>query len=234
MLEFLSWLLPPSRLKNAILQRFGHSISPTASIGPIFVFGVDRFELGEDVRIWPFSVIKGLRLVRLDKEATIRAWNWISAAAEFREGDPQAGTLDLGYGSGVGARHLLDCSGAIILQPYANIGGGRSILQTVDFDSIHERQTAGRIVLGQHSLVGSRAALLKGAYLPDQSVLASNSVLYAPTTDEPQRQGLYAGAPATWRAETRGAWFDRIDPLITEHIIDGPMGPEPDSSVVAE
>jgi acetyltransferase-like isoleucine patch superfamily enzyme len=232
MLEFLCWLLPPSRLKNAVLRRFGHQISTTASIGPIFVFDVDRFELGEEVRIWPFNVFKGLRLVRLDDEATIRAWNWISGAPEFRDGDPEAGTLDLGYGSGVGARHELDCSGAIILRPYANIGGGRSLLQTTDSD--HKRQTAGRIVIGYSSLIGSCAVLLKGAHLPDKSVLAANSVLYGPTGDEQQRRGLYAGAPATWKAEMHGDWFERTVVLISEHVVDGPMGPERDSSVVAE
>ena len=118
-LECLCWfLLPPSRLKNAILRRFGHQISTTARIGPTLVFGVRRFEIGENVQVLPFNVIKGLSLTRLDdSRLVIASWNWISAATEFQQIDPQAGTLAcIEYAGKLGSRNYVDCSGTVIMQ----------------------------------------------------------------------------------------------------------------------
>lgn len=222
-LELLCWLLPASRRKNSILRKFGHDISDEARIAPVIVAGVGRFEIGPNAQIWPFSVFKGLSLVRVAEFGLIKSWCWISAAREFQAVDPRAGTLDLEFGSGVGARSYLDCSGAIIVHPYANIGGNRAFVQTHEPDLVNERQTAGRVEIGHHSLIASCTVLLKGAYLPPQSVLAANSTLLA--SDE-RRSGVYAGSPATWKRPTTGHWFERTDHFMTEHIVDAPMGPE--------
>jgi acetyltransferase-like isoleucine patch superfamily enzyme len=230
-LEVLCWLLPPSGLKNAILRRFGHRISTTAHIGPVLAFGVTRFEIGEHVRINPLNVIKDLSLVRLDDEVWINSWNWISAAPEFQLVSPEAGVLHIGRGGKVGSRNYLDCSGTIIIRPYGWVGGNRTFLQTHDVDLKNEQQKAGRIVIGHHSLVHSCSVLLMGAYLPDQSVLATNSTMLASTANE-ERRGVYAGSPATWQGETGGQWFERTGVVMTDHVIDGPIGLESDTPSV--
>ena len=222
-LEFLCWLLPPSALKNAILRRFGHQIADSASIGPVFVTGVRRFEIEENVRIWPFAVFTGLRLVRLRSFSVVKSWVWLSAAPEFQDYDPQAGTLELGFGSGIGARSSLDCSGTIIIEKHSNVGGHRAFLQTTAWDLDLGRLTAGRIVVGHHSLVASCGVLLKGAHLPAQSVLAANSTMLAPTTDD-QKRGVYAGSPAEWKIPTHGKWFEHTEHVIRDHVVDGQMG----------
>ncbi|MDT5008693.1 MAG: hypothetical protein QOH57_310 [Mycobacterium sp.] len=227
LLHILAWLLPRSSLKNSLLRRFGHEISKTASIGPTLVFGAGRFSIGDGARINPFNIFKSLSLVRLDAEAVIASWNWISAAPEFQLIDSQAGTLHMQRASKIGSRNYLDCSGTIIVCEYAWVGGNRTFLQTHEPDLVNARQTAGRIVIGHHSLVHSCCVLLKGAYLPDQSVLETNSTLLA---GDDRRRGFYAGSPATWKAETQGAWFDRTTAFIGATIIDGPMGPQPDTS----
>jgi hypothetical protein len=224
LLQVLCWLLPPSGLKNALLRRFGHQISTTASIGPLLVTGVARFEIGEGVRINPFNVFKDLSLVRLDEGAWIASWNWVSAAPEFQQIDPQAGTLHVQRGGKIGSRNYLDCSGTIIIRQYGWVGGNRAYLQTHEPDLDKCWQRAGRIVVGDHSLVSSCAVLLKGAYLPDRSILETNSTLLA--TSEDAKPGLYGGSPATWKGETTGEWFDRTELVVTEHIVDDAMGPE--------
>ncbi|MDT5091128.1 MAG: hypothetical protein QOH60_491 [Mycobacterium sp.] len=226
-LHILVWLLPPVALKNKLLRRFGHNVSPTASIGPVLVSGAGRFEIGDGARINPFNVFKSMGLVRLDEQALIASWNWISAAAEFQELDPQAGTLHMQRASKIGSRNYLDCSGTIIIRQYAWVGGNRTFLQTHEPDLVNERQTAGRIIVGHHSLVHSCCVLMKGAYLPDQSVLETNSTLLA---GEDRRRGVYAGTPAKWKADTEGKWFDRTTVVIGDTIIDGPMGPQTETS----
>jgi acetyltransferase-like isoleucine patch superfamily enzyme len=224
-LESLCWLLPPSSFKNSILRRFGHDISATASIGPIVVVGVARFEIGDSAQIWPFNLFRDLSLVRLGDFAAIKSWNWISAAPEFQAIDPNAGTLNMEFGAGIGARNYLDCSGLITVSSYANVGGHRTFLQTHEPDLENRQQTAGRIVIGHHSLVASCSVVLKGAHLPAQSVLAANSTMVAASATE-QRRGVYAGSPAAWKGETRGHWFERTEHVMTNHIVDSPMGPE--------
>ena len=223
-LESFCWLLPPSRFKNVILRGFGHQVSLSAKIFPNIVLGVRRFEIGENVRVGPFSVFRGLSLVKLADHVIINSWNWISAAPEFQRTDPQAGTLDMHYGAGITSRQYLDVSGTIILERHARIGGGRAFLQTHDVELERGRQMAGRIVIGHHANVATRAVILMGGHLPAQSLLGCNSVLKA-TEDTDPRQGLYAGAPAHWRRETQGQYFVSKNHVMTEFVIEGQMGP---------
>jgi acetyltransferase-like isoleucine patch superfamily enzyme len=232
-IEFLFWLLPPSRVKNFLLRRLGHRISATARIGPTIVLGVRRFEIGGNVLISPGNVVKNLGLARLDDNARIGSWNWISAAPEFQRIDPRAGTLIMEDGATITSRHYLDATGTIVMKPHARIGGGRAFIQTHEPDFDHFRVAAGRIVIGHHSLVGSCAVMLKGAHLPDQSVLAANSTMIA-RRDDDQRRGVYAGSPARWRRETDGKWFVTTDYFASEFVVDGPMGSLPEASTATD
>jgi acetyltransferase-like isoleucine patch superfamily enzyme len=230
--QAVCWLLPPSRLKNSILRRFGHAVHANSRIGPVLVAGVARFEIAENARIAPFNVFKGLSLARLGEGAWVASWNWISAAPEFQTVDRQAGTLDMHRGAKIGSRNYLDCSGTIVIREFGWVGGNRTFLQTHEPDLEHHRQTAGRIVIGHHSLVNSCCVLLKGAYLPDQSVLETNSTMLASSAAD-QRRGVYAGSPAKWTGETHGEWFERVSLVMDELVIDGPLGVDSDNPAVA-
>ncbi len=222
MLQILCWLLPASRLKNRLLRMFGHDIHPSSHIGPNLVVGVVKFEIGEAVSIGPFNVIRGLGLVRLSKYSIINSWNWISAHPVYRSVDRDAGTLFLGTCSRIGSRNYLDSSGTIILKAFSYVGGNKCLLQTHEPHFATDEQSVGRITVGHHSMVGSRAVLLKGAALPDESLLAANSTLVRGSSDG--RKGLYAGSPAVWKRATEGEWFSRKTYCMTGHIIEEPMG----------
>jgi acetyltransferase-like isoleucine patch superfamily enzyme len=226
MIQIFCWLLPASRLKNRLLRLFGHDIHPSSNIAPNLVVHVEKFEIGQDVVIGPFNVFRGLGLVRISKYSSINSWNWISAHPIYRKIDRDAGTLFLGSWARIGSRNYFDCSGTIILRALCTVGGNKCLLQTHEPDIATFQQSVGRITVGHHSMVGSRGVLLKGAALPDESLLAANSTLMHGSADG--RKGLYAGSPAVWKRATEGEWFSRNTSHMSGHIIDEPMGILPD------
>ncbi|MEZ0342883.1 hypothetical protein ACAG25_23240 [Mycobacterium sp. pV006] len=223
MMQCPFWLLPPSRLKNRLLRLFGHHIATTARIGPSIVLRVKSVHVGEYARVELFNVLRGMSSVRLEDFAIIESWNWISAHPVYQRLDPDAGTLYMGFRAKLGSRNYLDCSGTIAIRPYGTVGGNRCLLQTHQPDFLHDRQAVGRVTVGRHASVGSCAVLLKGAFLPDRSILAANSTLTS-ATGKALRSGLYAGSPAVWKKELDGAWFHRHAYEMTEHVVDEPMG----------
>lgn len=227
------WLLPASSLKNRVLGLFGHQIAGTARIGPSIVVGVRHIKIGEYARIEIFNVFRGMSVVQLGDYAIVESWNWISAHPIYQHIDAGAGTFYMGFRAKLGSRNYLDCSGTIAIRPYGTVGGNRCLLQTHQPDFEHDRQTAGRITVGRHASIGSCAVLLKGAFLPDRSILAANSTLTADASRE-RRPGLYAGSPAKWKKELGGAWFERHSYEMTDHVVDEPMGVTADDSIALD
>lgn len=221
-IQLACWLLPASRFKNWLLNRFGHEIDLTARIGPTFAIRVRNFRVGAHGYIGLFNVFRDLSHVWLDDYAIVEKWNWISAAPAFRDNDPDAGTLFLGVRAKLGSRSYFDCSGTITVRPFGNVGGNRVFFQTHQTDFAHNRQSVGRITVGDHSFVGSCAVMLKGTTLPDRSILAANSTMTGsvPAT----KRGLYAGCPAEWQHEIFGNWFARTNYYMKDHVADEPMG----------
>lgn len=205
-----------------MLRRYGHDIHPSSRIGPNLVVGVVKFEIGEDAYMGPFNVFRGLGLVRLGRYSIINSWNWISAHPVYRSIDCNAGTLFLGTCARIGSRNYLDSSGTIVLKAFSYVGGNKCLLQTHEPHFVTDQQSVGRITVGHHSMVGSRAVLLKGAALPDKSLLAANSTLVSGSKD--LREGLYAGSPAVWKRATEGEWFTRDTYTMGGNIVDEPMG----------
>ena len=109
-----------------------------------------------------------------------------------------------------------------MIKAFSYVGGNKCLLQTHEPHFATDQQSVGRITVGHHSMVGSRAVLLKGAELPDESLLAANSTLVR--ANKELRKGLYAGSPAVWKRETEGEWFSRNTYTMGGHIIDEPMG----------
>jgi acetyltransferase-like isoleucine patch superfamily enzyme len=228
--QLLCWLLPASRSKNRVLNRFGHDIALTARIGPTIALGVKRFHIGQHVRFALFNVFRDLSTAWLDDYVIIESWNWISASPEYQAVDPKAGTLFMGIRAKIGSRNYLDCSGTITIRPFGTVGGNRCLFHTHQPDYAHDRQTAGRVTVGEHSFVGSCAVMLKGAWLPARSILAANSTMTAFAASQ-RKPGLYAGSPAIWKKQTVGEWFDRTAYMMSEHVIDEPMGMLPDDEI---
>jgi len=221
--QLVCWLLPPSRFKNRLLTKFGHDIALTARIAPTITMGVNKFHVGEHVRIGLLNVFRGMSNVRLEDYVIVDSFNWVSANPLYQDVDPQAGTLFMDIKSRVGSRNYLDCSGTVVVRAFGAVGGLRCVLQSHQPDLEHNRQSAGRITVGDHSWVASCAVMLKGSSLPDQSLLAANATM-TPGSAREGKRGLYVGSPAKWKSETRGEFFDRLTYWIDETVVDEPMG----------
>jgi len=224
MIQMLVWLLPASRFKNRLLRGLGHKVAPSALIGPNLLYGVRCVKIGECARVGPFNVFRGLSQLILEDYAIISSWNWISAHPGFQTVDHDAGTLFMGYAAKIGSRNYLDCSGTVIAREYSHLGGNRCFVQSHAPDYANATVTVGRVTIGHHAMVGSCAVMLKGANLPDQSLLASNSTMLRSSAADGKR-GLYAGSPAKWRRETIGRYFDTDDAYDLDNwVVDEPMG----------
>ena len=196
-------------------------------IGPNLVVGVTRFEIGDYACIEPFNAFRGLSLVKIDSHGRIGSWNWISAHPAYQAIDPRAGTVYIGYSAALGSRGYLDCSGTFVVHEYALVGGNRYFIQTHEPDFESEHQTVGRISVGHHSMVASRAVMLKGTHLPKQSLLAANSTMTRSSSPD-GKPGLYAGSPAAWKRDTPGRFFNRNALAMTELVVEGQMGVTPE------
>ncbi|MGV9827816.1 acyltransferase [Gordonia sp. NPDC003429] len=200
LIELIVWLLPASATKNRVLRIFGHTIAPTATIGPCLVTSLKRADLADGASIGAFTTIRGLSLLKMGKDAGIGSFNWISAHPLYQEHFDGAGTLGMRDGAVMTSRHYIDCSGTVELGYFTVIGGHRTTILTHEAN-IHEPvQNVGRVSLGARSALLTNCVLLTGTHLPPRSIVAAQATLLAKSTAA-GRQGLYAGTPAKWISE---------------------------------
>ncbi|RKE59408.1 hypothetical protein [Microbacterium sp. AG238] len=207
LLRLALWLLPASRLKNALLRRAGHRIHTTARARASIVWRVASFELDPGATFGSANVVKNMREIRLGRDAMLGRWNLISSHPLFLRHLPEGGRLVLGDHAKITSRHQLDCSGSLTLGAFASLAGHQSRVMSHSVDLQRNAQAAFPVVIGERSFVGTRVLILGGAVLPPRSVLGAGSVLTR-ARGVPDA-GLWAGVPATLRGTVSGAWFDR-------------------------
>lgn len=188
----------PWALRRRLLQIcFGYVIDPTARIGLAWVLP-DRLVMGPGSRIHSLTVCKGLSLLRLDEEATIGRGNWITAFPQagkrhFEHQQDRRAHLIVGRHASITNRHIIDCTNAVTVGPFATVAGFRSqiLSHSIDLDAC--RQSSAPITIGEYCFVGTDSVLLGGSELPARSVLAAKSLLNRRYADE---GWIYAGVPA--------------------------------------
>ena len=192
----LAWPFPWA-LRRWMLRMFcGYSFAPGARIGRSLI-GCTSLCMAGAARIGHFNVIKGMR-IDLGERATIGDFNWISALAEgdqkhFADEPGRDPALIMGRHAALTARHYIDCSNRVDIGEFATLGGARSQILTHAIDFKRNRQTSAPVRIGRYCFVGTACVVLKGAELPDCSVLAAGSSL-ARAFDQPFT--LYSGVPA--------------------------------------
>lgn len=190
------WLLPWS-LRRLILNRvFRYGIDRAARIGFSIILA-DELELGPGARIGSLTMVKGVRLLKLGREAQVGNLNWITGASKdsafFRDQPERDPSLTLGDHASITHRHLVDCSDAVEIGAFTTIGGWNSQILTHSIEVSSSRQRANPVRVGAYCFVGTNVVLLKGSVLPAYSVLSAGSVL---ASNEEATHGLYAGNPA--------------------------------------
>ncbi|MFT4049439.1 MAG: hypothetical protein QM648_06310 [Solirubrobacterales bacterium] len=183
--------------REKVLRRlFGHEVHPTARIG-LCLIAVDHMKLGRDAGIGHFTLIKGLRVLDMADETDIGRFNWITGMplsnTEFYQSvEDRDPSLEIGFGSVIIHRHIIDCTNKVTIGELSGIAGYRCTLLTHGVDIRENRQSAGPIVIGDRSIISSNCVVIGGTTFPDRSVLAAGSMVRG-RNEEP---GLYAGVPA--------------------------------------
>lgn len=174
----------------------GYSFGENARIGRSLI-GCTSLRMGASARIGHFNVIKGARVV-LGECATIGDFNWISGLPpgthkHFLEETGRDPALVMERHAALTARHYVDCSNRVDIGEFATVAGARTQILTHAIDFTRNRQVSAPVRIGRYCFVGTACVVLKGAELPDCSVLAAGSSLaraYADTFT------LYSGVPA--------------------------------------
>jgi acetyltransferase-like isoleucine patch superfamily enzyme len=210
-ISLILWLLPNSSFKTWGLRRLGNHIGDNVKLGPSLVLGCGRFSLGDGAAITNFNSFRNLSSVELGPKAFIGNFNQFTAAPDYQLFSPLVGKFIAGELTIVTNRHYFDCSGQIILRPFAGIGGIRSIFQSHEIDLEDNQTKVGRVVLGENAMTCTACTLLKDSHLPDRSVLAAGSILTKSKDGaSPPTSGLYAGAPARFIREVKEFdWWTR-------------------------
>ena len=211
LISLFVWLLPNSGLKTKILRRLGNHIGENASLGPSLVFNCGPFWIGDSAVICFGNVFRNLRHARLGKNTGIGNFNYITASTAYQKFSDYVGYFIVEEMAGVTNRHYIDCGGQVILRRNSGVGGIKSILQSHEIDVMKNESHPGQVILEENAMTGTGCILLKGARLPEKSVLAAGSVLTkAPRGAEMPTHGLYAGAPARHVRELKDfKWWDR-------------------------
>ena len=191
-------ILPSNRGKNFLLNRLGHTVSMSASIGPILLLGRTTLVVGDGARIGPFNVFRQVSRAEVGDKAEIGQFNWISAAPFLvdESTSPISGQFLLGAHASFTSRHYVDASGGVSIGDYATVAGVRSVFMTHGIDVEDNVLDTCPIHVGKYAMVGGGCNLVMGSIVPESSLIAMGSVVIRGLE---QTHSLYAGAPAQFK-----------------------------------
>jgi hypothetical protein len=197
LLVSIATVLLPWHIRRWLLNTLcRYSIARDARIG-LSLIACSSLQMAAGSRIGSFNVLKGIG-VSLGECAVVGDFNWISGlplqgSRHFKDETARQPALLLDRHAALTSRHYLDCSNLIHVGEFATIAGTRSQILTHAIDFRRNRQVSSPVRIGRYCFVGTGCVVLKGARLPDYSVLAAGSCLNG-TFDEPF--SLYSGVPA--------------------------------------
>ena len=189
--------LLPWALRRWMFRSFcGYSFGENARVGRSLI-GCTSLQMGPSARIGHLNIIKGMRL-DMGECASVGDFNWIAGLPSgtrkhFTEEAGRDPAFVMGRHAALTSRHFVDCSNRVDIGDFATVAGARSQILTHAIDFKLNRQVSAPVRIGRYCFVGTACVLLKGAELPDCSVLAAGSSLARAFTDT---FTLYSGVPA--------------------------------------
>ncbi len=197
LVQFMLLPLPWAVRRWLLMKLFGFEIDRTARIG-FSVLDVDMVRMGPGAGIGHLTFAKGLSLIEIGACGTLGNLNWITAypLAQndfFAHCVNRKTELIIARHAAITSRHLIDCTDRVSIGEFATVAGWHSQIVTHSFDLAHPRQDCEPIAVGTYSFVGSRAILLKGAQVPERSIVAAGST-FGVRSGMPL--GVFAGNPA--------------------------------------
>lgn len=196
-LTTLVFLMPPSGLKNRLLNLLGHQVHPLARIGINVVRRVGRFELAEGVLIAHFNLFRDLALVQMGRGARIVMFNQIHGDSGYEPGAIDNGTLRtlrMGAHSHIISQHYLDCGGGLLLEDDCWVTGIRTTVLTHAFDPHEGGIVLEPVVLRKGAVVATCCTMLPGSVIGEGSLVAAGSTTW--TRQEVAAESLAGGVPA--------------------------------------
>jgi acetyltransferase-like isoleucine patch superfamily enzyme len=190
--------LLPNFLKIAIYNTFLNcSIHKTAYIGLSYL-QAEKIIMGPNSRIGHFNIVKNLDIIEINDSAAIGNFNEFMAIPRrnqkhFIKDPNRLAALKLGKHAAIVKNHFFDCNNTIMIGDYTLVAGIGSVFFTHGIDISANEQQSAPITIGKYCLISTRCTFVKGSVLPNYSVLAANSTLHKPFTDEYM---LYSGVPA--------------------------------------
>lgn len=217
----ISWLFRANLIKT---MYFNFRVFPlkVACLFPICIgwrtkiIGVRRgcISFRKDVTIKPFMVQLGMAkskmfadyglytLVRLSKKSRIEFGGGLT---RFYSGCSiiliKKGILTIGDDFIANQCVLIYCSSMVKIGNFCNIGWHSQIYDT-DFHLMYSKNTNtirnpfGFVQIGNNVWITNRCTISKGAYIPDYSIVASNSLFNRDYSDVTTQGNLFAGSPA--------------------------------------
>ena len=85
------------------------------------------------------------------------------------------------------------CSDEVVIEPYAVLGGLRSLVVTHGPDYVTARQLTAPVRIGHHSIVAASSTVLAGSVVAPCSIVAAGSTVAGHLAEE---FTLYGGTPA--------------------------------------
>jgi acetyltransferase-like isoleucine patch superfamily enzyme len=195
-LQLFLFVFPWPLRKFFLILLLDFKLNKSAKIGYSIVLA-ESVILHEDARILNGNFINRIDHLELAKQAEIGNFNWITGASTktsaYSASPGRTCTFQLSMHASITDRHYFDCNGGIYVGAYTTVAGLRSQFISHGINIIENQQEAGPIKIGEYCMVGSGVKVLKGASLPDKSVLAAGAILNK-TFVEPY--GVFAGIPA--------------------------------------
>jgi hypothetical protein len=191
----------PRGIRRFVLTRLlGHRIHPTAQVGHSLIL-VDRLEMGPGSSIGHLNLLRNLERVVLEEDALIGFLNWANAVRRAPDQFPgleRRLELILRRNATITALHLLDCCDTVEVGELASIGGWFSQVMTHAADLEAGRQSTAPVLIGERSLIGTRAVIVPGVEIADRVFVGAGSVV---TRSLPKSAALYAGVPAVFKRD---------------------------------
>jgi acetyltransferase-like isoleucine patch superfamily enzyme len=196
-IQFLLMALPWRLRRSALRLILGYEIDPSARIG-LSLISVRTLRMGPKARIGHLTRVKGLQELSIGEAASLGNLNWVTAvpsghAVHFAADQERNPSLVIERHAAITHRHLIDCTDRVVVGEYSTVAGWRSQILTHAIDVRLSRQSAASISIGRYCFVGTGVIILKGACLPNYSILSAGSVLAAAMSDSFM---LYSGVPA--------------------------------------
>jgi acetyltransferase-like isoleucine patch superfamily enzyme len=194
----IALMMLPWRLRRGALRfLFGYQIDRSAKIG-LSVISVARLQMGPKSRIGHLTRVKGLQELVIDASAALGNLNWVTAfplgnAQHFASDEDRNPSLVIERHAAITHRHMIDCTDRVVIGEFSTVAGWRSQILTHAIDVTASRQRAEPVSIGRYCFVGTGVIILKGASLPDYSVLGAGSVLSGSMSET---YTLYSGVPA--------------------------------------